>query len=164
MWYFYAIYAIYASDSICQAFASENKLFAAEREMQFKDSASGSFFETHIFAAIFLGFPTAPCFTVQTGQGLGGNIFGLPMRVCVRCQLARMLCVTQWTRQQAVWKFHPPHPVLFVSRLVWLGFGSLLFFAHFGRLEKSQTKPTSFDKEGSRVSAVVLVTWRSLHH
>ena len=59
--YFYA-----SEDSICQAVASV-KLW----EMQFKDSSRSVSLETHIFAAIFLRFPTAPCFTVQTGQGLG---------------------------------------------------------------------------------------------
>ena len=67
-----------------------------------KVGSSGSF-DSHIFAVIFLRFSMAPCFTVQTGQGLLGeeifcaseSFFGTLFAAEVCDKLARVLCDTQ---------------------------------------------------------------------
>ena len=91
----------------------------------------GASFETHIFSAIFLRFPTAPCFTVQTGQGLGGGLkfFGLPGAFfsqnffAVECSWFCALSIVWYTvkpdsRQCEKCPFCPQ----FCQFLVWLGF------------------------------------------
>ena len=93
--------------------------------------------------------------TDRPGAG-GEHIWASNESLCALSVGADVVCDTV-NQTAGSMKIPPTTPRALCQQVGLARFWFFALFCSFWRLEKSQTKPTSFDKEGSRVSAVVLV-------
>ena len=114
---------------------------------------------THIFAAISLRFPTASCFTVQTGQRLGGIYLLLKFfRKSLTCVwVSAVLCEREQPDIGRQWENRQPTQTVpyFVKTVMDFGF----FFGFWRKTKRKLTKILS-----ALVMAAMINTYCSLFH
>ena len=166
MWYFYAIYAIYASDSICQAFASENKLLQSLRKERCNSKiAQVGLFSRLTFSQLFSSdFRRPRALRYRQARGWGGTYLGFQWE---------FVCVVSW-RGCCVWHSEPDsrqyenstHHTPCSLSAGW--FGSVLVLCSFLLIlagwRKAKPNQPVLTKKGAECQQWCWLTWRSLHH